>query len=105
MSGVNVVALSEIVCGALLLIFSASRRSDSAARGSVQDAKLQQRRATRQIVFSICGLALVIIGVATQRFAPMLRAVGPCAEVASPAAATAAPQTRCYHGAPREPRG
>lgn len=86
----NVIGLIEILCGMLLLWVSSSGPPDS-----------HQRRATRRVIFSICALALVMLGVATQRFSSA-RPGGPC-EPHGPGSPAAAGQ--CLHGTLRLLRG
>jgi hypothetical protein len=87
----NVIGLIEILSGVLLLWLSSSMQSNS-----------RQRRATRQAIFSICALALVMLGVATQRFSSRARAESAC-EQHGPGSPAAAGQ--CLHGTLRLLRG
>ena len=91
MDRLNVIGLIEILSGMLMLWLSSGMRSDS-----------RQRRATRQAIFSICALALVMLGVATQRFSSPARPQSAC-EQRGPGSPAAAGQ--CLHGTLRLLRG
>jgi hypothetical protein len=94
----NVIGLIEILFGVLLLWVS----SGATTPRSNLTNQARQRRATRQAILSICALALVMLGVATQRFTSSARAESPC-EQHGPGSPAAAGQ--CLHGTLRLLRG